>query len=195
LEPVCPLAERRIRCPDSAAANAALSAEIDERKRTAEQLREQAAVLDLAPVLVRAMDSRIVLWTQGAERLYGFSKAETLNRVSHDILHTQFPVSKEEVDERLRRAGNWQSELVHRKRNGERLVVSSQQMVYCDSTGRPVRILEVNADITERKETEAALRESEQRFRQVTENISEVIDVESEPGKGTTISLILPVAK
>lgn len=76
------------------------------------------------------MDGRIVLWTQDAERLYGFSKAETLNRVCHDILHTQFPASKQEVDETLRRVGNWQGELVHRKRNGERLVVSSQQKVY-----------------------------------------------------------------
>jgi two-component system CheB/CheR fusion protein len=42
---------------------------------------EQAALLELAPVLVRDMDSRIVLWTRGAERLYGFSKAEAIGRV------------------------------------------------------------------------------------------------------------------
>ena len=47
-----------------------------------EILREQAAVLELAPVLVRDLESRIVLWTRGAEQLYGFSKAEALGRVS-----------------------------------------------------------------------------------------------------------------
>jgi PAS domain-containing protein len=46
-------------------------------------LEEQAAVLELAPVLVRDMESRIVLWTKGAERLYGYSNAEALGRVSH----------------------------------------------------------------------------------------------------------------
>jgi PAS domain S-box-containing protein len=44
-----------------------------------EQLRENAMVLELAPVLVRDMDNRIVLWTRGAERLYGFSKDEALD--------------------------------------------------------------------------------------------------------------------
>ena len=129
-----------------------------------EQLREQAAVLELAPVLVRDLESQIVQWNQGAEQLYGFSKKEALGRVSHELFNTQFPESRERVDEILRRTGRWEGQLVHRKRNGERLVVASQQIVYCDSTGRPARILEVNTDLTECKRVEEALQESRARF-------------------------------
>src|SRR6202047_1296978 len=75
------------------------------------QLREQAAVLELAPVLVRELDGRIVLWTQGAERLYGFSKAEALGRVSDELLHTEFPESLARIEEALRRNGQWEGEL------------------------------------------------------------------------------------
>jgi PAS domain-containing protein len=55
-----------------------IARDITERKkaeaatqRAQERLEEEAAVLELAPVLVRDMESRIVLWTKGAERLYG----------------------------------------------------------------------------------------------------------------------------
>jgi PAS domain S-box-containing protein len=87
-------------------------------------------LLELAPVLVRDIDSRIVLWTKGAERLYGFSKAEALGRVSHELFQTEFAEGKANVDERLRRDGQWEGELVHRKRDGKQLVVASQQIVY-----------------------------------------------------------------
>ena len=50
-------------------------------------------VLELAPILVRDMDNRIVLWTRGAERLYGFSKEEALGRISHELFQTTFPES------------------------------------------------------------------------------------------------------
>ena len=65
--------------------------DVTARKEVEAQLQEQAALLELAPVLVRGLDGRIVRWTQGAQRLYGFSKAEALGRVSHELLQTQFP--------------------------------------------------------------------------------------------------------
>jgi PAS domain S-box-containing protein len=54
-------------------------------------------------------------------------------------------------------------------------VVASRQIVYCDSTGRPVRILEVNADITERKRAEQGLRESQVRFERIIESATDAI--------------------
>jgi PAS domain S-box-containing protein len=136
-----------------------------------EQLRENAMVLELAPVLVRDMDNRIVLWTRGAERLYGFSKEEALGRISHELFQTTFPESVEHFDEILRRNGRWEGELVHRKRDGERLVVASQQIIYHDLVGQPVRILEANADITERERAEAELSQSREQLRALTDSL------------------------
>jgi PAS domain S-box-containing protein len=140
-----------------------------------EQLQEQAALLELAPVLVRDLENRIVLWTRGAEQLYGYSEAEALGRVSHELFQTEFEQGKAYVDEMLSRVGQWEGELVHRKRDGERLLVASQQIVYRDSSGRPVRILEVNADITERKRVEQSLHESQARFAGIIDSAMDAI--------------------
>ena len=136
-----------------------------------ERLREHAMVLELAPVLVRDMDNRIVLWTRGAEGLYGFSKEEALGRISHELLQTTFPESLEHFDEILRRTGRWEGALVHRKRDGARLVVASQQIIYHDLAGHPIRILEANADITERQRAEAELNQSQEQLRALADRL------------------------
>jgi PAS domain S-box-containing protein len=136
-----------------------------------ERLREHAMVLELAPVLVRDMDNRIVLWTRGAEGLYGFSKEEALGRISHELLQTTFPESLEHFDEILRRTGRWEGALVHRKRDGARLVVASQQIIYHDLAGHPMRILEANADITERQRAEAELNQSQEQLRALADRL------------------------
>jgi PAS domain S-box-containing protein len=123
-------------------------------------------------ILVRDMDNRIVLWTRGAaESLYGFSKQEALSRISHDLFQTTFPESVEHFDVALRRSGRWEGALVHRKRNGERLVVASQQIIYHDLSGNPLRILEANADITERQRAEAELSQSREELRALADSL------------------------
>ncbi|MBE9014423.1 PAS domain-containing protein, partial [Pseudanabaenaceae cyanobacterium LEGE 13415] len=68
----------------------------------------------------------------------------------------------------------WEGELTHTNRNGETIVVLSRWVVQRDEHDRPIKILEINSDITQRKQTELALRESEAKFRQLAANIHDV---------------------
>lgn len=43
----------------------------------------------------------VIYWSRGAEDLYGWTAAEALGQVTHSLLRTRFPVSKEAVDEAL----------------------------------------------------------------------------------------------
>jgi PAS domain S-box-containing protein len=131
--------------------------DITELKQVEEALHEQSRVLDLAQVMVRDMQSRIVLWNQGAERLYGFGKEEALGRISHELLRTDFPEPLDRIEEQLQRTGSWEGELVRRKRDGTRIVVSSIWGLHRDAKRQPTRILETNSDITARKQAEEQL--------------------------------------
>jgi PAS domain S-box-containing protein len=131
--------------------------DVTARKEAEEKLTEQAEVLDLAQVLVRDVQSRIVLWNQGAEKLYGFSKEETLGRISHELLRTEFPRPIEEIEQELYRTGRWEGELVHHRCDQSRIVVSSLWVVQRGLDGKPIRILEANSDITARKAAEQQL--------------------------------------
>ena len=131
--------------------------DISALKQVEETLHEQSRVLDLAQVLVRDMNSRIVLWNRGAEKLYGFTKGEAVGRVSHELLRTEFPEPAAHIQEQFLRSGAWEGELLHRKRDGSRIVVSSLWILHRDAKGQPSKILEANVDITSRKQAEEQL--------------------------------------
>jgi PAS domain S-box-containing protein len=135
--------------------------DITRKKAMEEALREQASLLDLAPVIVRDIDSRIVYWSQGVETLYGYGREDAVGRVSHELLETEFPVALAEIDAALRRDGSWEGEIVHRRKDGRRIVVASRWVLHRDATGTPVRILEVNADVTLRRQMEDSQRRSQ----------------------------------
>src|SRR5205085_7914214 len=54
--------------------------DITERKRAEEALREQARILDLAPVLIRDLTGRILFWNTGAEQMYGWTTEEAIEK-------------------------------------------------------------------------------------------------------------------
>src|SRR3989449_9910547 len=69
--------------------------------------------------------------------------------------------------EQLLGSGRWQGELVHSRRDGTPVIVSSRWALQRDDQGRTVAVLETNNDITERKRAEEGLRESERRYRNI----------------------------
>jgi PAS domain S-box-containing protein len=157
------------------------------RARAEETLRQQAELLDYAHVLVRDMDSRIVSWNKGAVELYGWTRDEAIGQVSHELFQTQFPESWAACEAQLFEQGYWEGELTHTRRDGSRLVVASHQVVYRDARGQPVRILEVNNDITALKQAEsqreAALEERERLLleaRQLTAELEATFDAQAD---------------
>jgi PAS domain S-box-containing protein len=140
----------------------AIRAEITERKVAEETLREQSRVLDLAQVMVRDAEGKIVMWNLGAEKLYGYSREEAMGQPAHLFLQTQFPEPLEQVEGKLESAGTWEGELVHRRRDGSHVMVASVWVLHRDAAGRPLRVLVSSTDITERKAAEEALRDQAQ---------------------------------
>jgi PAS domain S-box-containing protein len=130
--------------------------DITDRRRADEAFRQQAALLDLAPVLVRDIDNRIILWTRGAQQLYGFSREEALGRSSHELLQTEFPASLAQITQVFHLDGSWEGELHHRTRDGRNVTVASQWVLHYDATGKPACILEINTDLTELKRAQTS---------------------------------------
>lgn len=150
--------------------------DVTDREKAEAALREQALVLDLAQVMVRDMNGSIVLWSRGAQELYGFTKEQALGVIAHELLQTEFPEPLERIDEKLRAAGRWEGELVHYKRDGGRLVVSSVWVLRRDADDQPVRILEANVDITARKQAQDELGRIEKALRIQTQMLHSVLD-------------------
>jgi PAS domain S-box-containing protein len=134
--------------------------DVTERKRAEEELQLRAELLDLAhdAVIVRdPAESRVTFWTREAQAIYGYSREEALGRVTHELLATVFPESRQAVDDALAREGRWGGELRHTRKDGGVIVFSSRQALQRGSDGRAIAIIELNSDITERKRAEEEL--------------------------------------
>jgi len=146
----------------------------DLREETA-SLLEQAHMLDLARVLICDMDDRIVFWNKGAEEMYGWTRQEALGRNSIALLDTRFPEGRERVYQELLRNGSWTGELRQRRRDGTLMTLAAHWVLHRDSSGHPTAVLKVNNDISGLRRTEQALRESERRYRTLSESVPVIV--------------------
>jgi PAS domain S-box-containing protein len=118
------------------------------------KLQRQAHLLDQSydAIFAWRLGNGIVYWNKAAEQLYGYTATEALGRVSHQLLATEYPVSHSELLAALELKENWAGELVHRHRDGHRLMIESRMRLV--RSEKDALVLEVNRDITQRKELE-----------------------------------------
>ena len=150
--------------------------DVTERRRNEEELRLRVELLDLAhdAVIVRdPAESRVTFWNREAQHIYGYSRAEALDRVTHELLATVFPESRGAVDDALARDGRWVGELRHTRKDGTVIVVSSRQALQRAADGRPTAIIELNSDITERERAERKSERAERKREQVLAELEE----------------------
>jgi two-component system, LuxR family, sensor kinase FixL len=133
-------------------------------------LREQARLLDLTHDAIFARDTNDVItyWNRGAMELYGWRQDEATGRNAHQILHTIFPVPFDSIMQEALRSGRWEGELVHTRRDGTQVTVSSRWSLQRDERMRPVAVLETNTDISAHIKAQEALQESQAQLAHAT---------------------------
>jgi two-component system sensor kinase FixL len=126
---------------------------------TTAAVRNQARLLDLThdAIFVRDSNDVILYWNRAAENLYGWPAELAVGRVSHQLVQTTFPAPYDEIISDLQRTGFWEGDLVHTKRDGSKVAVSSRWSLRRDRRGQPSGVLETNTDIEERRRSQETL--------------------------------------
>lgn len=166
--------------------NEELQSTTEELLTTNSKLQIQSDLMDLSldAIIMGNRDGGIELWNNGAKKLYGYSKSETIGQPIYELLFTEFPRPWPEIEAELRTGGVWEGELKHRTKNLRKIIVSSRIQLIKGNDGQE-KYLESNRDITSRKKAEEQVNEllnSEQR-------LTEELRVSNEELQSTTEEL------
>jgi two-component system CheB/CheR fusion protein len=131
--------------------------DVDSLKRNQEMLRQQTELLNQAhePIVMWELDGAVNYWNEAAEETYGFTHEQAQGRKVDELLLAVPP--HESYKEELRRNGHWTGELVHTRRDGQKIIVETRMAVVTDTEGRKL-VVQADRPITERKESERILR-------------------------------------
>jgi two-component system sensor kinase FixL len=140
--------------------------------------RASFKALDNVQAMVRNREGAILYWSGGMQRLYGYRPDEITGRRSHDVLRTEFPRPAQAIATELHRDGVWSGELTNYRKDGSRVVVSTQWSLW----GSGADVIEVHSDITNLKLVEQDLASREAHLKSILETIPEAMIVINERG-------------
>ena len=117
-------------------------------------------------ILGKDLNSIIVTWNRGAERLFGYTAKDVVGRPVTILIPSDRQDEEPGILERIRRGESIDHyETVRRRKDGTLVDVSVSVSPLRDASGRVVVASKIARDITDRRKAEASLRQSDERFR------------------------------
>ena len=134
------------------------------RRYVEAQLRFQAEILDSVreSVVVTDLEGSVLYWSKGAEALYGYLAEEVMGQ---PISFTVGPSESHEIEKRLqkvRETGSWSGQYAQKRKDGSLFWADTFISIATDEFGKPFGMIGIDRDITNRVNTEEALREANQ---------------------------------
>jgi len=145
-------------------------------------------ILDLANVIIHDVEGKVLHWTTGCERLYGWTRQEAVGQVVHELLQTKYPVPRSEIVAALREHGSWEGEFEHRTKTGSAVSIASLWVARKSEDDAIRFVLQNNTDITGLKRAQAELAGREAHLRSILETVPEAMIVIDERGEVTSFS-------
>lgn len=163
--------------------------DVTQRLAAERQQRFQAMILDQINdnVVVTDLDGKIVYVNQAVCDDLDKTRDEMVGRYiqSVEYIHRNGPVQRDIIDATLK-TGQWRGEIVNRGSDGGEIVYDCRTQVIHDDAGERIALCGISTNITERKATEKALRESEERYRSVVTAMNEGVILQSSDGEVVT---------
>lgn len=130
---------------------------VNEFGRTVNKNIFQAALLEQVhnAVVVTDLKGKIVYWNKFAENLYRTAAHEVIGKSIRDVVtwRGDTDIVEEILFEALEH-GYWEGELVHQKNDGPELFIQAAVTQVKNINGKPIGLIAVAMDITEKKEME-----------------------------------------
>lgn len=147
-------------------------------RRSAEEAQALLAAIVASSdeaIVSKSIDGTILSWNARAERLFGYSATEAIGNSINLIVPQDRLDEEQEVLDRLRRGERIDLfETVRISKRGRLIDVSMTASLLRDGTGRVVGASIIMRNITERKQAEEMLRQSEEQFHLLSDSIPQL---------------------
>lgn len=160
--------------------------DITRQKEAEERLRYAATLTaNIADAIIGTdMNYKITRWNKGAENLYGHTEEEVLGKLAGKVIPTQY-LSEEDRhawQHALDTIGHWQGEVLQQTKNGTFVYVLASLAYVKDGQGNIIGAVAVNKNNTDSKNAQERIKESEEKFRTLTETLPQLVWMTDEKG-------------
>jgi PAS domain S-box-containing protein/putative nucleotidyltransferase with HDIG domain len=167
------------------------SRDITGRKRMEEQLRQSEekyrSILETIQEGYSEVDlaGNLTFFNDSLCRLLGYSKEELMGMNYRQYSDKEDTKRLFQVFNKVYNTGEPSKELDWQviRKDGTRMYLQQSASLRKDSSGKPIGFIGIIHDITEHKQAERRLQESEKYFKEITENSSDIIVISDKKGK------------
>ena len=152
--------------------------DITEHKGAEKRLSLLASIVDSSDdaIIGKTLDGIIVSWNRGAQKIYGYSADEVRGKSISILVPPDHPDESLQFLERIRQGQRIEHhETIRIRKDGKKICASLTISPIKDATGKIIGASTIAWDITDQKRIEIALRESEARFRSITQSAADAI--------------------
>jgi len=160
--------------------------DVTDRRRTADALRQSEerfrGVVEASPdaITVMNLEGRFLMANRRAAQLYGVETVEEFLAYAPNCFDVVAPEDHALAADRMQKAaaGTYETIELHLlRKDGSRILAEVCSAAQRDAQGKPIALITVSRDISERKRIEAALQRSEELFRGMIEASPDAITV------------------